>query len=218
MREWLVLELTRLIQRLLGSRQPSGSSAEAASEEPPAEEEKKCPICGEEWEKGEIFCYHCGYELRDEEIPLHPPPQRTGALTDPDGILAEADRTRLGDAVSSIAVAKGWDIAVLILPRSLSERSAPGPDGSPGFSLEGLSYGLYNTWRMGMDTGLKGMLLVIDPDRQDRTMVLGRNGPRLSGQVFREWYSEYPPPPVGSDRASFLAAELDYLMRRIEGV
>ncbi len=205
MRQWLVMMVTNWLQRLLGSTQQPASpdEVEAESEEamPP------CPICGEEWEEGEIFCYHCGYQLFDQKLPLHPPPERTGALTDPDGKLDEATRARLSERFSRIGEDSGLDFAVLVLPGELSARLGKGAEDGRGEYLDGMAYCLYNTWLVGKDTGLKGLLLVVDPKSEDRALVMGRNGPQVEGLEFRDWYEKFSP---GS-----IAEELEHIADRM---
>ena len=86
MREWLIALITRWMTRMVkGSGVQQGESIEVEKHPP-------CPICGEDWDESEIFCYHCGYEEKDEELPLHPPPVRTGCLTDPGNLIGETTR------------------------------------------------------------------------------------------------------------------------------
>jgi hypothetical protein len=194
MRQLLIIWLTNFLRNLLG--RTSAAAPETDEEE---EEMEKCPDCGEEWDKGEIFCYFCGYELSDEENPLHPPPVRTGALTDTDNVLNEADQARIRDKLESIGSEKGLDIAVLI---------------SSEFASDGDAYCIYNTWQMGKDTGLKGILLVIDPNGNRRFLAQGRNGPGLKGSDFRSWYDEFHP----SEGESSLYAELSFIAEKIENL
>jgi len=193
MREMLVIWLTNFLRGLLGK-----TSQQEPSEPEQSEEEGlvKCPDCGEEWDKGEIFCYHCGYELSDEEIPLHPPPVRTGALTDPDKVLNEADSTRIRDKLESIAKEKGLDVGILI---------------SSKFAGDGDAYCIYNTWLMGANTGLKGVLLVVDPNGNRRFLAQGRNGPGVKGLDLRNWYAGFKPSAVESS----LTSELDFIAEKI---
>jgi len=193
MRQMLVIWLTNFLRGLLGK-----TSQQEPSEPEQSEEEGlvKCPDCGEEWDKGEIFCYHCGYELSDEEIPLHPPPVRTGALTDPDKALTESDFARIRDKLESISKDKSLDIAVLI---------------SGMFPGEGDAYCIYNTWQMGAETDLKGILLTVDPNGNRRFLVQGRNGPGVKGSGFRSWYAGFSP----SAGESSLTSELDFIAEKI---
>ncbi len=211
MREWLILQLTRFLQFIFrAGKQPE-------EEEGKAEEEKKialCPICGEEWEEDAIFCCYCGYEQSDEDAPLHPPPERTGSLTDPDKILVESDFNRISEKLKAVADEKGFDIAVLVLPKGLrgnldstdeeSENKLP-------YTPDGIAYALYNDWEIGKESGLKGVLLAIDPHGRDRVLVRGRKGPAINGSVFREWYGNYKLPENETDPAGLLIKELDYI-------
>ncbi|HDS29801.1 MAG TPA: zinc ribbon domain-containing protein, partial [Firmicutes bacterium] len=106
MRMWLLIQIEIFLRWLLGTKK----QAEEAVQEVEEPELPPCPICGEIWDKGEIFCYHCGYELKDENLPLNPPPTRTDSLTDPDNFLDEQSRTELGSRFSESGKARNWDI------------------------------------------------------------------------------------------------------------
>jgi hypothetical protein len=211
MREWLILKIAQFIQWLLGAKK----RAEAAMA--PGDELAPCPICGEMWEKGAIFCYHCGFEQKDEMLPLHPSPVRTGSLTDPDGVLDEKDRAELEGKFAGIGKSRSWDVAMFVLTDRLSGKLGPMAEDGRNEQLDGLAYCLYNTWLMGRDTGLKGLLIVVDPKSARRAMVLGRNGPRIAGSDFRKWYGEFTPPnDVDTSKSSnLIAAELDYIAGRL---
>ena len=185
MREMLIMWITNFVRFLLGSKNQAVDADKIDEEEIPP-----CPICGEEWDKDEIFCYHCGYELVDAELPLNPPPERTGAVTDPDGVLGEEIRIALDEMFTEVGKSNGWDIAVLILTKELAKRVGPDAEDGRGEHPDGLAYCLYNTWMMGKDTDLKGLLLVVDPNGEDRALVTGRNGPDIGGAKLRKWYGE----------------------------
>lgn len=179
MRDWLILKLTAFIQWVLAPKK--------TPTRPPEEEVREtCPVCGIDWDKGEIFCYNCGYELRDESYPLNPPPERTGSITDPDCKLDKDSAAKYRLQLDAVASEKGWDIAIFVMPSALKSRIQAVP---PEEHLDGIAFELYNTWQIGKNTGLKGMLLAIDPSTADRALALGRNGPRITGSTFREWYS-----------------------------
>ena len=220
MREWFIFWLNSLVRRLLGTK--AVPSAQAIEQEAGEEKEDKkkeetfCPICGERWDEGELFCYACGYELRDEELPLHPPPVRTGGLTDPDGLIDKDVRERVGEQLSGLGRDRKWDIAAFVLPESL--RKFLDPANSRRENLDGLAFCLYNTWKVGKGTGLKGLLLVIDPSGPDRALVLGKNGPRIDGSRFREWYAGMN---ISADRiqanpGARLSSELGYILERLK--
>ena len=82
-----------------------------AMADPVEEEEVRCPVCGEEWEKGEIFCYFCGYEQRDENNPLHPPPVRDSVIVDPDNLLETSSVTAIAERIQKIGTEKNIDIS-----------------------------------------------------------------------------------------------------------
>lgn len=211
MRQMLIIWLTNFLRGLLGK---TGGEEPAEDDTASSDEPGKCPICGEEWDKGEVFCYHCGYELVDESIPLHPPPDRTGVLTDPDGILDESHADQLREKLASIGREKRWDIGVFILPASLAESISTEISAGGNSEMEGIAYCLYNTWRMGVDTDLNGILLVVDLRNGKRFLVQGRNGPGIRGSSFRNWYSEYSPADDESQKPA-LAGELEYFAEKI---
>jgi hypothetical protein len=204
MREWLIVKLTAIVQTLLGAWKSSAPK-------PKEEEEKTCPICGLEWESKEIFCFNCGYELKDENIPLNPPPERTGAITDPDGVVEKEIREKAGAEVEGVANEKGWDIAVVIIPERLRQVLNAGNPKSE--CLSGLSFNLYNTWRVGKGMGLKGMLYAIEPVSGERALATGRNGPNMDGRVFRGWFEgvEFP----GENQGAKIIGEISYLAGKL---
>jgi len=215
MREWLILQLTKLIMAIMGRKgADTPVETEGAKTEPA---QVKCPICGEDWDEGEIFCYHCGYEQKDEELPLHPPPERTGELTDPDAFLDESVSAAMRERLKEIAGGKGIDVAVLVVPASLREAVSGGKADGRSYRLDGISYALYNTWGVGKGTGLRGLLLAIDPASDRRVLAQGLKGPGLTGAAFREWYSTYSPPD-DTDPKKLLAAELSHVVARIQSV
>lgn len=212
MREMLIMWITNFVRFLLGAKKQAVDADEIEEEEIPP-----CPICGEEWEKDEIFCYHCGYESIDAELPLHPQPERTGAVTDPDGVLGEDIRSALDEVFTEVGKSNGWDVAVFILTKELAKRVGPDAEDGSCEHPDGLAYCLYNTWMMGKDTDLKGLLLVVDPNGEDRAMVTGRNGPDIEGTKLRKWYEE-----IGSgegvdvdDRAGLIDSELRFVAGRL---
>lgn len=220
MRKWLLYYIRQLFIYVMGSTEPTNpDEIEGSGEEVQEELEKICPICGEPWEEGEIFCYHCGYELRDEEVPLNPPPERTGAITDPDGLVDEGKLEEMGKKVELIAEGRKIDIAFLILPEGLGKAVHPQDVTEDGrakeYSLEGIGFGLYNTWMVGKDTELKGMLVVINPRGNDRVLVQGRNGPGIEGSEFREIYASFSYPEGSTDIRQRLGFELEYLAEKI---
>lgn len=196
MRQILIVWLTNFLRGLLGK---TGRQETSEPDQPEEEGLAKCPDCGEDWDKGEIFCYHCGYELSDEDNPHHPPPARTGALTDPDKVLNENDYAAIQEKLESIGKDKCWDIAVLV---------------SGKFAGEGDAYCIYNTWQMGADTDLKGILLVIDPNGNRRFLAQGRHGPGVKGSDFRNWFRGFD----SSAGESALAAELGFISEKIREI
>jgi len=200
MREQLIMLITNFLKTILKRHMPP------SPEEKPEGEVKNCPICGEVWEEGADYCYFCGYQLSDENIPLHPPPVRTGVLTDTDGKIPEPARTGIAEKLKALARNRGWDIAVFIVPENLSNRHRLGTENGRAVNLDGLAFCLYNTWRMGKETGLKGILLAIDPLSSSRALVLGRKGPKLNGRKFTEWYNE-----LKNSNISELDGEIEFL-------
>ncbi len=215
MREWLVMMVTNWLER---------SRSKTLEEKPPEDSEPEelppCPICGEVWDEKEIFCYYCGYQLSDEELPLHPPPVRTGSLTDPDGILDESSAGSIRGRIDAIGKSKGFDLGFFIVPKTIKDLITYNDERRSGYSLDGISYTLYNTWKMGSGTGLKGILIVIDPGTGDRTMVRGGNGPDISGAEFRSWYSDFNPVvnPAGENSTRLLTDELEHIVSKIESI
>lgn len=181
MRQWLIYKIAMFIQKLtcMRKKNPDEEQPEEIEETPP------CPICGMEWYKNDPFCANCGYEPKDESLPLHPPPARTGEITDPDGFLSADFLYKWRVELADIARTKGYDIALFVLPESLNKKMIF-LDGRRE-SLAGFAYNLFNTWRIGYASGYKGILLVIDPFSSESALVTGRNGPRISGKDFREW-------------------------------
>ena len=219
MREWLIMMISNWFS---GMRTKSGPNTETVEN---VESEEKtamppCPICGEVWDEKEVFCYYCGYQTSDENIPLHPPPERNSGLTDPDKVLPESEFARLREKFDSISESKRIDIAILILPLGLREQLRFDEERYKGYTIDGLAFALYNTWKMGSGSGLKGILVVVDPNGPDRVLVTGKNGPKISGSVFRSWFDEAKTSEVLSD-ANFQAAlvkELEHIAGKIEGI
>jgi hypothetical protein len=218
MKEWLTFLLTNLIRKLMGSKvAPSADAIEnegAKKEE--IVEEKFCPICGEKWDEGEIFCYACGYEIKDEELPLHPPPERTGALVDPDGLIGEAAKGKFDEELKSIGAAKSCDIVVFLVPKELAKFLDP--SNAKRENLDGMAYALYNTWMIGKGTGLKGLMVAIDPGGENRALVIGRNGPNIDGSKFRGWYGglKMSEELLGGEAGARLEYEVGYLVDRLK--
>jgi hypothetical protein len=219
MKEWLAFFLGNLFRKLMGSKaHASGQTVADEAAKQKEEEEAEdifCPICNEQWEKGEIFCIYCGYELRDEELPLHPPPVRSGGLTDPDGLIEKDVREKTSEELTGLGRDKGWDIAFFILPKDLGKYLL---DGGPKQEyLDGMAYCLYNTWRIGKGTGLKGLLLMIDPHSPQRALVLGRNGPKIDGSKFREWYAGFmiPEDMFQMEPGARLSREVGYILEKL---
>jgi len=191
----------------------------------PEVEDLKCPVCGETWEKGEIFCYYCGYERKDDENPLHPPPLRDGVIVDPDSILddvSSASIAAISDRLDKIAGVKKIDLAVLLLSDKLRKALEPRVDAADGKvditrSMEGLSYAIYNDWLMGKSTDLKGLLFVIDPKGEDRVLVQGRNGPGVTGSQFRKWFDGFEV-AAEMDEKTALMKELELVASGLESI
>jgi len=188
----------------------------------PEAEEVKCPVCGEAWEKGEIFCYYCGYERKDDENPLHPPPVRDGVIVDPDSILDKESSALIKDRLDKIAGVKKIDLAVLLLGDNLRKALEPRVDAADGKvditrSMEGLSYTIYNDWLMGKSTDLKGLLFVIDPKGEDRVLVQGRNGPGVTGSQFRKWFDGFEV-TANMDEKTTLVKELELAASGLESI
>lgn len=200
------------------------SQSKTLEEKPPEdsvpEELPPCPICGEVWDVKEIFCYYCGYQMSDEELPLHPPPVRTESLTDPDGILDESIAGNIRNRFDAIGKSKGFDLGIIIVPKTIKNRITYNDERKSGYSLDGISYTLYNTWKMGSGTGLKGILIVIDPGTGDRVMVTGENGPDISGAEFRSWFSDFNPVlnPANGNSLPHLTDELEHIASKIESI
>lgn len=215
MREWFIMMVSNWLQRL----QPK-SREEKPPEDSAPEEFSPCPICGEVWDEKEIFCYYCGYQMSDEELPLHPPPVRTESLTDPDGILDESSAANIRGRIDAIGKSKGFDPGILVVPKTIKDRITYNDERKSGYSLDGISYTLYNTWKMGSGTGLKGILIVIDPGTGDRVMVTGENGPDISGAEFRSWYSDFNPVlnPANGNSTRLLIEELEHIASKIESI
>ncbi len=213
MREWLVIWLSHFLRSLLGRTSSPATEAKESEKEEPA----KCPICGEEWEKGEVFCYHCGYEEKDRELTLFPPPEHSGALVDPDGVIDKESRQALSEKLRDIGNRKGLDVAVLVMPEKLrTEMNDPEKPGKR--SLEGIAHCLYNSWQMGKETDLKGLLLIVDPSGSTRVLAQGRKGPGIGGTAFREWYTSLQPPEESADRVTLLRRELDHIADKIDSL
>jgi uncharacterized Zn finger protein (UPF0148 family) len=210
MREWLAFKLMALIQKLL-----SWGKSSAPKKEQKEETLQTCPICGVPWEEKEIFCANCGYELRDEELPLNSPPERTGTVTDPDGHIAGEAVAKLRERFSGIASKMNADVAVIILPEKL--RKALDHQNERKEYIDGLAYNLYNTWRIGKGTGLRGILLAVDPTGPDRALAVGKRGPKISGAKFRGWYSEMKPADNGASASAGdrLVAELNWIADKL---
>jgi len=217
MKQWLIMMLANWLKKHARRNQPEDFVEEEEKEEevlPP------CPICGMEWEKGETFCYICGYEQKDENLPLHPPPERTGALTDPGQVLMVGDRDPLRSKLDDMAESKGIDLAVLVLPPDLRQKMKENMYGGQEYSADGIAYCMYNSWRMGKDTKYRGILLLIDPDSPERAMVTGRGGPTVSGSDFRSWYEsvDYPEELTVENRPRWLATEIEQLAMKLESI
>jgi hypothetical protein len=86
---------------------------------------------------------------------------------------------------------------------------------APEEHLDGFAFDLYNTWRVGKDTRLKGMLLVIDPSSADRALVLGKNGPRVEGSKFRGWYEGMK---LQEEESARLSSEVASIIGRISSL
>ena len=201
MRERLTLLMIKILQWAMGLKR-------AASEAEKEVEERFCPICGEIWMPEDVFCYNCGHEIRDEKLSLYPPPERMGAITDPDRLIEPSVREELAARLDKIGSEKKWDIGILVVPSDLLFRIQ-----ASGESLEGFSYNLYNTWQMGKSTGMHGMLLVVNPFDSKRAVVFGREGPYVKEEEFADWYSEFV--PCGSEVSGKLAEEISYLAEKI---
>ncbi|MCX6645634.1 MAG: hypothetical protein NTY09_04655 [bacterium] len=219
MREWLVIWITNWLYRARAEARASNAAVEAEIsgekvELPP------CPICGEVWDEKEIFCYYCGYQLSDENIPLYPPPKRNSGLTDPDCVLPEPDAVRLRGKFDSISKSKGIDVAILLLSHELRDKLRFDEKRWDGATIDGVAYALYNTWKIGAGSGLKGILIVIDTNGPDCVLVTGKNGPRISGQEFRSWFSNFKPSANLSDEnfLVLLSEELEHIAGKIEGM
>jgi len=213
MKEWLTLQLTKFATWLMSKR---------AMTEPVEEEEVRCPVCGEEWEKDEIFCYFCGYEQSDEKNPLHPPPTREGVIVDPDGFLETDSISSISERIEKIGNEKNIDLAVLLLSDQLRSELEHRMDNADGVvditrSMEGLSYAIYNDWLMGKDTGMKGLLVVIDPKGENRVLVQGRKGPGLTDSRFRSWFENFEI-GAGDDNRSAVLKELDLIATNLESI
>ncbi len=217
MREKLVAVLTKIIMWILGYVSI-----------PDNPDRKLCPVCGEDWDGEEIFCYNCGYEIKDEEHPLHPPPDKSGRLIDPDGLIDESGTSSITSKLETISTNRGIDLAVFLLPSSLREELKPRVDIDDGkvdtsYSLDGFSHSLYNDWRIGTETNLSGLLITIDPSGTDRVLVQGRNGPGLKGSDFRKWYEGYTPQLASSNGVaestqSPLVSEIDHILTNLENM
>jgi predicted RNA-binding Zn-ribbon protein involved in translation (DUF1610 family) len=219
MREWLVIMITNWLHRTRVEAHASDAAVEAEISEEKVELHP-CPICGEVWDEKENFCYYCGYQLSDENIPLHPSPLRTTGLTDPDCVLPEPDAVRLRGKFDAISKSKGIDVAIIILPTGLRQRIRFDNKRWDGATIDGIAYALYNTWKIGAGSGLKGILIVVNPDGPDRVLVTGKNGPKISGQEFRLWFSNFKPSANLSDEnfRALLSEELESIAGKIEGI
>jgi hypothetical protein len=214
MRQAIATIFRHIVMFILANR---GKDAPDADEIDGTEQETEvsdCIICGEEWEEGEIFCYHCGYQQSDDELPLHPPPVMTGSLTDPEGHINAPTAEELRGKLDAIAREKGIDLAFIVISEELKARVAPGTETAPECTLDGLTYALYNTWKVGADTGLKGVLVSIVPGESDRAMVQGRNGPGITGTALRDWYGGLNV-PADSEYGNILKAEIEYIAGKI---
>jgi hypothetical protein len=218
MKEWLQFFLMNLIRRLMGSKSAPSADDIDDGEVKKVEvvEEIFCPICGEKWDEGEIFCYACGYEIKDEELPLHPPPEKTGALVDPDGLIGEPIKSKFNEELKSLGASKSSDIVVFIVPQNLAKFLDP--SNAKPENLDGMAYALYNTWQIGKTTGLKGLMIAIDPGRENRALVIGRNGPNIDGLKFREWYGglKLSDELLNGELVAPLAFEVGYLIDRLK--
>jgi|WetSurMetagenome_2_1015567.scaffolds.fasta_scaffold437855_2 hypothetical protein len=219
MREWLIMMITNWLHV-----KRTEAKADGAVVEPEKSGEKVeqplCPICGEVWDTKENFCYYCGYQLVDENIPLHPPPDRNSGLTDPDSVLPEPEAVRLREKFDAISASKGIDIAIIIFPKGLLQQIRFDEKRWDGATIDGIAFALYNTWRMGASSGLKGILVVVNPDGPDRVLVTGKNGPKFSGQEFRSWFDNFKPSANLSDEnfPVLLCEELEHIAAIIEGL
>mgnify|MGYP005625445795 CR=1 FL=1 len=70
---------------------------------------------------------------------------------------------------------------------------------------------------MGEKTGLKGILLVIDPKSSRRALALGRNGPHISGADFRKWHEEFVPSDDfrPEENSKLIVSELRYMANKL---
>lgn len=209
MREWLIMMITNWLQGTRTKAEPENVEGVEVKEEEKVEL-PPCPICGEEWDEKEIFCYYCGYQMSDEEIPLHPPPERKSGFSDPDEILNEAESLKIRERIDAISNSMGFDTAIFIIPESLRSKISFTEESWNGYTIDGISFALYNTWKMGSETGMKGMLIVVDPMGPDRVLVTGKKGPEISGKNFRSWFSEIKP--------ASLVEELEHIADKIEAV
>jgi hypothetical protein len=84
--------------------------------------------------------------------------------------------------------------------------------------MGGISYALYNTWKMGSGTSLKGLLLVFDPQGPDRVLVAGKKGPNISGNTFRSWFRDFEPEQNISTENKYqpLIEEIKHIAGKIE--
>lgn len=161
-------------------------------EKPEEADHSPCPICGEEWEKGAIYCYFCGYEEKDVLLPLNPRPERPSrdeAIADPDNVIDEETKNQLNGKLAEIQMNRGFQVAIYVLPREMAGFIGKEEDGPGKESLDGFAYNLYNTWLMGRETKMKGLLMVADPVSGRRALVTGREGPSVNGSDFRDWFA-----------------------------
>ncbi len=217
MRQAIATIFRHIIMFILANRGKDAPDADEIDGSGEETEVSDCKICGEEWEEGEIFCYHCGFQQSDDELPLHPPPTRTGSLTDPEGHINSAAAEELRGKLDSIAQEKGIDIAFIVISEELKARVTSTTETAPEYTLDGLSYALYNTWKVGADADLKGVLISIVPGESDRAMVQGRNGPGITGTTLRDWYGGINL-PADADYSSLLVSEINHIAEKISQI